>query len=149
MELTLKDKIISVGRGIRHYICLELILVVCILGVVTAIAAPRYGETFKRAGVAEAVSRLSSIMTASKFYYYKAGRWPRSQQEVGYYADFAASEYFAYCILTDRDVGEGFALKADGFEVDGMKQVVIVMSCTDISAENVIEIQYHSPRKLI
>ena len=149
MELSWKQKLISLGRGMRRSICLEVVLVVSILGVVTSVAAPRYDQALQKVGMVEAVARLNSIMTASKYYYYKTSGWPKSPDAVGYYADFSATEHFTYRILTDQDLEEGFVLQAKGIEASGSEDMTIVMSCADVSAENIIQMQHRSLQTLI
>lgn len=153
MNVSLKKEIISLRKEIRHFAFLELALAVTVLGVVISAAVPRYSGHIKKARTQEAVSRLSSIMMDSKIYYYKAGRWPQSQGEEGYYANFSPTEHFTYRIITDQSitdrsiadekVDEGFALQAAGCNVDDMKDVTVIMSCADISSENIIEV-WHS-----
>jgi hypothetical protein len=80
-------------------------------------------------------------MTDSKMYYYKAGHWPGSSGELGYRADFTPTEHFTYGILTGGDIEGPFVIHAQGLDVNGMKELSIIMSCESISADNIIEIR--------
>jgi hypothetical protein len=109
--------------------------------VVVSVAVPRYTGYVKRARAVEGVSRLRSIIADSKIFFYKAGRWPESPSELGYYADFTPTEHFQYRILDGDNIEGPFTILAEGLDVHGMRGISIMMSCQDVSADNIIEIR--------
>jgi hypothetical protein len=141
MPMSLKEELKSLRRQIRRFAFLELALAITVLGVATSVAVPRYTGYVKRARAVEGVSRLRSIMTDSKMYFYKSGRWPGSPGELGYYADFTPTEHFRYRILFGGDIKGPFMILAEGLDVDGMKDISIRMSCDDVSSDNIVEIR--------
>jgi len=141
MPTSLKEELKSLRKQIRHFALLELVLAITVLGVATSAAIPRYSGYVKRVRAVEGLSRLRSIMADSKIYFYKADRWPGSSGELGYYADFTPTEHFGYSILIGGNVDGPFALRAEGLDVDGMKDISITMSCRNASSDNIIEIR--------
>jgi prepilin-type N-terminal cleavage/methylation domain-containing protein len=117
----------------------ELLVVVIIIGVLAAIAIPMYTKHIKDARTAEAVSRLDAILTASKMYHQRFGEWPSDNDGVDYFADFSDTEHFTYSLSRGGGVGV-FELRAEGRDVHGMGDVSVVMTCANVNAEAVIQI---------
>ncbi len=143
MKQTLKEEIRSLRKEIRHLALLELVVVAVLLGLVVSAAVPRYTGYVKRARATEAISRLSAIMTASKIYYQKAGYWPLSKEETGYYADFSSTEHFTYDVvqaMRDKDDNR-FMVRAVGKGIDSMEDVTVTMSCDDVNSGGIIEVK--------
>jgi type II secretory pathway pseudopilin PulG len=141
MKQTLKDEIRSLRKEVRSLALLELVVVAVLLGLLVSAAVPRYTGYVKKARATEAIARLSSIMTASKLFYQKAGRWPESPGEIGYYADFSSSERFTYQIVPPETNDGGFTLRAVGKDIDGMEDVLVTLRCTDPASEGIVEVR--------
>jgi type II secretory pathway pseudopilin PulG len=140
---TLKEEIRSLRKEVRHIALLELVIVAVLLSLAVSAAVPRYTGYVKRARAAEAISRLSTIMTASKVYYQKAGRWPQSPEEIGYFADFSSTEHFIYDIAqAGNENNDGrFMVRAVGKNIDGMEDVAVTMSCANVTSQGVVEVK--------
>jgi|GEM_PF-1210598 len=141
MKQTLKDEIRSLRKEVRSLALLELAVVAVLLGLLVSAAVPRYTGYVKRARATEAIARLSAIMNVSKLFYQRAGRWPESPGEIGYYADFSSSERFTYEIVPPEVDRGGFTLRAVGKHIDGMEDVIVTLSCADPAAEGVVEVR--------
>jgi type IV pilus assembly protein PilA len=134
-----------VQRGIKAnrredggFTLIELIVVVMVIAVLAAIAVPLYAGYVRRATASEGVTRLGSIMTASKAYYQKFDQWPGSEAADNYHAVFTDSEHFEYSIESGAGGKGAFALRADGRDLDGMNGVTITMTCSDARAEGIV-----------
>jgi len=141
MKQTLKDEIRSLRKEIRSLALLELVVVAVLLGLLVSAAVPRYTGYVKRARATEAIARLSAIMNASKLFHQKAGRWPETPGEIGYYADFSSSERFTYKIVPPEKENGGFTLRAVGKDIDGMEDVSVTISCADVASEGIVEVR--------
>jgi prepilin-type N-terminal cleavage/methylation domain-containing protein len=117
---------------------IELIVVVMVIAVLAAIAVPLYAGYVRRATASEGVTRLGSIMTASKAYYQRYDQWPAGETSDSYYAVFTDSEHFEYSIESGAGGKGAFVVRADGLDVDGMSGVTITMTCLDARAEGVV-----------
>ena len=141
MKQTLKDEIRSLRKEVRSLALLELIVVAVLLGLVVSAAVPRYTGYIKKARATEAIARLSAIMNTSKLFYQKAGRWPEMPGEIGYYADFSPSERFTYGIVPPEVKHGEFVLRAIGKDIDGMKDVIVTLTCADVTSEGIVEVR--------
>lgn len=130
----------ALRRDDRGFTLIELIVVFMVVAVLAAIAIPLYAGYVKRARTSEGITRLGSIMTASKTYYNRFGQWPTAPGEEGYYGDFNESEHFTYSILGDGGGAEEFTIQADGRDVDGMSGITVIMTCASAKDEGVVTI---------
>jgi Tfp pilus assembly protein PilE len=140
MNERLIDEILSLRREFRQHTIIELFMATAVLGVLLSAALPRYTGYVRRTRATEAISRLSAIMTASKAFYQKTGHWPQVPREEGYYADFSSTEHFSYDILTGGG-SKQFVLRAAAFDLDDMKDVMVIMSCQDVSSSSIVEVR--------
>jgi len=141
MNQTLKDEIRSLRKEVRSLALLELVVVAVLLGLLVSAAVPRYTGYIKRARATEAIARLGAIMNSSRLFHQKAGYWPETPGEIGYYADFSPSERFTYEIVPRDAKDGGFTLRAVGKGVDGMEDVVVTLSCAHVAAEGIVEVR--------
>jgi len=140
MKQNLTDEIRSLRREVRHFAFLELVVVAVLLGLLVSAAVPRYTGYIKKARATEAIVRLSAIMNSSKIFHQKAGRWPETAGEIGYYADFSSTEHFTYTIIPSKKDG-GFTLQAAGKDIDGMEDVIVTIVCADVASEGIVEVR--------
>jgi len=136
----MNEDIRELEKELRHFSLIQLVMVAVILGMLAAVAVPKYSSYVTNARSSEASARLSAIMKASKGFYQSNDRWPHSPDEQGYYTDFSETRHFSYNIVRGGGRGE-FILRATGFDLDGMENVTVTMKCKDVASEAVIVVK--------
>lgn len=108
-------------RRIREMLCsqkgftlVELMAVIAIIGVLVAIAVPRYVDATKEAKVAKVQADLSSIDSAISMYYAANGTYPTAMTDLATYFDTAPTP------PTDKYTIDGTTHRAEwyGFTAD-------------------------------
>lgn len=66
----------------KSFTLIELLIVLVIIGIITAVAIPQYNKMAERAVLAEAVQTLDALATAMQMYYTETGKWP--DQDTGW-----------------------------------------------------------------
>ncbi|EGR2848666.1 TPA: prepilin-type N-terminal cleavage/methylation domain-containing protein [Vibrio cholerae] len=66
----------------QGFTLIELMIVVAIIGVLSAIAVPAYKDYVTKSEVASAVASLKSIITPAELYYQEYGTFPSSDTEL-------------------------------------------------------------------
>ncbi len=66
----------------KGFTLIELIIVVAIIGILTAVAIPAYQDYIARAQVSEAISLTAAGKAAMTDYYAKKGVWPATASDV-------------------------------------------------------------------
>lgn len=106
--LASKQKIFTPSRR-RGFTLLELLVVVMILGILTAVAVPQYGRSVRRAEMVEGMSHGKSIFDSALRYKAANGDAPTNfnQLDVGFMGtNITGNEFndgnFSYILGTDR-----------------------------------------------
>jgi type IV pilus assembly protein PilE len=104
---------------------IELMVVVIIVAILSAVAIPLYTSYIRNSRKSEATARLGSILTAAKSYNQENGGWPTSSSAAGFYGDFTSSDHFAYSQLSSSSSGR-YQARATGNGVDGISSSMTV-----------------------
>jgi prepilin-type N-terminal cleavage/methylation domain-containing protein len=129
----------------KGFTLIELMLVVAIIGILTAIAIPQYRQYVKRAEVAKMVALVDIVKTKVSIFYSTEGRWPDPDQDSEAEAglDLHGDHFGALDGEIEVRCSEGtlvcarlYASKADPdetkymeFEADTDSQAVLTWSC--------------------
>ncbi len=113
----------------------ELMVVVIIVAILSAIAVPLYTGYIKNSRKSEATARLGAILTAAKSYNQENSAWPTSSSAGGFYGDFTGSDHFTYSQTSSATTGR-YVAKATGNGTDGITTAmsVTMSSAVDSSA---------------
>lgn len=116
--------------GRKGFTLVELIIVIIIIGILAAIAAPLMTANIDRARRAEAISVLGSIRTAARLYYAETTTWPAVIGDIN-----------AYMQATDRvgpyvSSGGVYALSATTASATGGKGGGVNMTLTNGYIDN-------------
>ena len=124
----------------KGFTMVELMVVVVIVGVLSAVAVPLYGKYVKNARVTEATARIGEVVTASKAWAIEnsnnAGTpiWPSG---AGGLVDLTASPNFTYAITAGRGGNANTALysvRATGRSGTKMAGVTVTISVPNINS---------------
>ncbi|MFZ5802580.1 MAG: type IV pilin protein [Candidatus Omnitrophota bacterium] len=110
----------------------ELLMVVVILGILAAIALPRFYPQAEKARVAEAIGILSAIRVGEEAYYLENGTWVTSSSwgDLGLEDPAATNKYWTFGVGSDSsgflatatrnaDVDDDYASKTITLDRDG------------------------------
>ena len=122
----------------KGFTMVELMVVVVIVGVLSAVAIPLYGKYIKNARVTEATGKIGEIITASK-------AWAMENQDAsgdpvwpsgsGGIVDLTATELFSYAITAGGGsdaTSNAFTVTATGVGGAKMAGVTVVVTVADI-----------------
>ena len=114
---------------------IELMVVVIIVAILSAIAVPLYTGYIKNSRKSEATARLGAVLTAAKSYNQENSGWPTTSSASGFYGDFTGSDHFTYAQTSSASTGHYIA-RATGNGTDGItsSMTVTLSSAVDSSA---------------
>lgn len=112
----------------------ELMVVVIIVAILSAVAVPLYTGYIKNSRKSEATARLGAILTAAKSYNQENSGWPASSSASGFYGDFTGSDHFTYAQTSTATTGR-YTARATGNAIDGIttSMTVTISSAVDSS----------------
>jgi prepilin-type N-terminal cleavage/methylation domain-containing protein len=122
----------------KGFTMIELMVVVVIVGVLSAVAVPLYSKYIKNARVTEATGRIGEIVTASKTWAMEnqdaSGNptWPSAS---GGIVDLSASDMFTYAITAGggaNATSNAYTITATGAAGDKMAGVTVAVTVADI-----------------
>ena len=106
------------GRGVRRqrgFTLLELMIAIGIIGILTAIALPAYGNYVLRGKLSEAMSQLATLQLRMEQYYQDNRNYGTASCAI---TSPSGTKYFTYsCALTNS--GQGFTYTATGIDAQG------------------------------
>ncbi len=119
----------------RGFTMIELMVVVIIVAILSAIAVPLYTGYIKNSRKSEATARLGAILTAAKSYNQENSGWPTSSTASGFYGDFTGSDHFTYSQTSSSSTGH-YTARATGNGVDNItnSMTVTISAAVDSAA---------------
>ena len=91
--LKLINKHLNRTRNEKGFTLVELIVVIAILGILIAIAVPRFGATTDAAEKSAAEANHRTLVSVSQLYYANTGGWPEDIDALGTEGLISTSDY--------------------------------------------------------
>jgi type IV pilus assembly protein PilE len=104
---------------------LELMMVVVIIGVLTAIALPLYNDYVTRGKLAEAFSNLADMRVRMEQYYQDNRQYDNNGACGANLASIASTQFFDYACVTD---GQTYTITATGKAAEGVGNFVYTIN---------------------
>lgn len=109
--------------GEEGFTLLEMLLVICIIGVLAAVAVPKFSQSMTLANTSKIQADLSTLNTAVELYHAEKGVYPKKLEQLGdYIANLdslkpPSGKYFLRDETEAKQAGTNYALKEVGGEV--------------------------------
>ena len=106
------------ARGQKGFTLIEMMIVVAVIAILTAVAIPKFNESLTLANTARVQADLQSLDTAIAMYRVQNGTVPQALTDLDEYIDTAnieapGGDVYIGGVLTANEKGEDYALSAD------------------------------------
>ena len=129
----------------KGFTLVELLVVVLIIGVLSAIALPQYTTAVERSRSVEALSLLSSISDSVQRYYIQHGVWPNENQwgvldiDVPSNPSGRGGKNFTVTMIPNEENSLKFVVSAERLLDDG--KYYLIFNLTDNAASDTITVE--------